>query len=112
MTMSVTRIFTFEAAHWLPNYDGPCAVMHGHSYILHVTYTGPVQRNGMVIDFGDVKAAVEPILNTLDHHCLNDTIPTPTAETILKYIKARLNDGRVSKLVLYETAKCYATWEA
>ena len=35
--ISVTKIFNFEMAHALHNYGGPCANIHGHSYILHVT---------------------------------------------------------------------------
>lgn len=35
--LSVTKIFRFEMAHALPDYDGPCAHLHGHSYRLEVT---------------------------------------------------------------------------
>ena len=57
----VTKEFRFEMAHVLFNYDGPCRNVHGHSYILYVTLAGqPMNspgepRNGMVIDFGDLK---------------------------------------------------------
>ena len=60
----VTKEFRFEMAHALWNYDGPCRNVHGHSYILYVTFAGePVNdpesnRNGMVIDFGDLKKLV------------------------------------------------------
>ncbi|WP_462350418.1 6-pyruvoyl trahydropterin synthase family protein, partial [Elizabethkingia bruuniana] len=32
----ITKIFTFETAHVLYNYDGKCKNMHGHSYKLFV----------------------------------------------------------------------------
>ncbi|MBR6908475.1 6-carboxytetrahydropterin synthase, partial [bacterium] len=55
--LTVTKIFKFEAAHWLPFYDGACHNLHGHSYKLEVTVTGEVKENvknpqcGMIIDF-------------------------------------------------------------
>lgn len=70
----VTKEFRFEMAHALWNYDGPCRNVHGHSYILYVTLAGePVNdpdhpRNGMVIDFGDLKKIVrENIVDRFDH---------------------------------------------
>ena len=60
----VTREFTFEMAHVLQNYDGPCRNVHGHSYRLFVTLSGiPVNdtenpKNGMVIDFTELKNIV------------------------------------------------------
>ncbi|HRR93738.1 MAG TPA: 6-carboxytetrahydropterin synthase, partial [Bacteroidales bacterium] len=36
----LTREFTFEMAHVLEGYDGPCRNVHGHSYRLYVTVKG------------------------------------------------------------------------
>ena len=36
-SIEVTKIFRFESAHNLPNYEGDCANLHGHSYKLEVT---------------------------------------------------------------------------
>ena len=70
----VTREFTFEMAHVLWNYDGPCRNVHGHSYRLFVTISGvPVNdnknpKNGMVFDFADLKAIVlKEIVGVFDH---------------------------------------------
>jgi len=70
----VTKEFTFEMAHVLTGYDGPCSNIHGHSYRLYVTVIGSpisVESNpklGMVIDFGDLKKLVkQTILNRFDH---------------------------------------------
>lgn len=70
----VTREFTFEMAHALRNYDGPCRNVHGHSYRLFVTVSGvPVTeinnpKLGMVIDFTELKNIVmEKIVNVFDH---------------------------------------------
>jgi 6-pyruvoyltetrahydropterin/6-carboxytetrahydropterin synthase len=70
----VTREFTFEMAHVLRNYDGPCRNVHGHSYRLFVTISGtPLNnpdnpKNGMVIDFSELKNIVlMNIVNQFDH---------------------------------------------
>jgi 6-pyruvoyltetrahydropterin/6-carboxytetrahydropterin synthase len=70
----VTREFRFEMAHALWNYDGKCANIHGHSYILQVTVIGePISdennpKYGMVIDFGDLKKIVnKAIVDVMDH---------------------------------------------
>jgi len=81
----------FDAAHFLRNYQGKCANMHGHRWVCHVTVKGnEVDECGMVIDFGEIKALVRGIIIPLDHHTLNEikpfTIVNPTAELIAKYI--------------------------
>ena len=70
----VTKEFTFEMAHALWNYDGPCRNVHGHSYRLFVTLIGqPISdksnpKYGMVIDFGDLKKIVNrEIVEKFDH---------------------------------------------
>lgn len=70
----LTKEFSFESAHALEGYDGPCREIHGHSYRLFVTVKGePIgdvlnPKCGMVIDFGDLKRIVnEQIIDRLDH---------------------------------------------
>jgi len=74
MKIRITKRFTFEMAHALQGYDGPCKDIHGHSYTLEVTVSGEpiIDRSspklGMVIDFGDLKSVVnEHIVNVFDH---------------------------------------------
>ena len=70
----ITKKFNFEAGHALYGYDGKCKNLHGHSYKLYVTVIGkPITdphnvKNGMVIDFGDLKRIVqEQIIEAFDH---------------------------------------------
>lgn len=70
----LTKEFSFEAAHALDGYDGPCREIHGHSYRLFVTVKGTPQaddadpRCGMVMDFGVLKRIVnEEIVSRFDH---------------------------------------------
>lgn len=70
----ITKIFRFEMAHALKNYDGPCKNIHGHSYKLYVTIIGePIKdinspKYGMVLDFSVLKKIVKKnIVDPLDH---------------------------------------------
>ncbi len=70
----ITKQFNFETGHALHGYDGKCKNVHGHSYKLNVTVIGkPINdishaKNGMVIDFGDLKKIVNhEIVDLFDH---------------------------------------------
>lgn len=141
----ITKIFTFETAHVLYNYDGKCKNMHGHSYKLFVTVKGnPINdidnpKNGMVVDFGDIKKIVnEEIVDRWDHAVLvNGDSPhrnlgtdlekqghkvilcnfQPTCENMLyeiaSKIKAKLpNHVHLAYLKLHETENSYGEWLA
>jgi 6-pyruvoyltetrahydropterin/6-carboxytetrahydropterin synthase len=141
-TIRVTKEFRFEAAHALTGYDGVCRNIHGHSYELSVTVTGnPVQlkdspKNGMVIDFTDIKKIVKKdIIDHFDHALIlrsdfekknlaelgepfGNVILVeyqPTIENILidiaLRIKPLLPPGiKLFALKLRETANSYAEW--
>lgn len=140
----VTKEFSFEMAHALRNYDGPCKNVHGHSYKLFVTLCGtPVNdrenpKNGMVIDFSDLKKIVrKEIIDVFDHglaisgdydseklesfkRLFGNTIITkyqPTCENMVAdfalRISKRLPAGvSLHSLKLYETATSFAEWYA
>lgn len=111
MEAELIRTFRFEAAHSLPNVpaEHKCSRLHGHSYRLDVHVTGPPdEKTGWVMDFGQIKRAVEPILNDLDHCCLNDVpgLGNPTSEMLARYVWDRLVgvlDG-LSAITVWESA--------
>lgn len=86
--MELTRKFIFEAGHYLPKYIGKCFRQHGHRFELFITISGnPDEETGMIIDFKSMSEIVNKvILDEFDHSNLNDIIPNPTAETIVKFI--------------------------
>ncbi len=93
--MQVTKEFTFDSAHFLPNYYGKCERMHGHTFKLLVTVEGPVGENGMAFDFVILKKIVtEKVIDKLDHHVLNDFIECPSAENLAIWIWNHLVDLR------------------
>ena len=106
MRTSVTRSFTFEAAHQLPWHPGKCQRLHGHSYRLEVTVEGPLTHQGIVVDFADIKDVVErEVVARYDHTYLNDVFDNPTAELIAQEIWKTLEAAAlpVSHLRLWET---------
>lgn len=138
----VTKRFHFEMAHALTGHDGACAHVHGHSYALEVTVLGvPIDnpsspKNGMVIDFTDLKAIVQrEVVARFDHafvlnerQSLSDmsevlfgrsvrTPYQPTCENLLQDIAARIMPAlpsgvRLIALKLQETPTSYAEWRA
>lgn len=141
----ITKIFTFETAHVLYNYDGKCKNMHGHSYKLFVSVKGtPITdldnvKNGMVMDFGDLKSIVNSqIIDQWDHAVmLNGLSPhkilgenlekeghkviycnyQPTCENMLYDIAEKIMaqlppDIKLSYLKLHETENSYGEWFA
>jgi len=116
--MKITQAFTFEAAHRLPNVPAThrCSRMHGHSYRIELTLEGPVNpHTGFVVDFFDVEAAFGPLLQRLDHYCLNDIegLENPTAENIAVWIWERVKPvlPAVSVIRVYETPMSWAEYE-
>ena len=140
----LTKIFHFEAAHALNGYDGKCRNIHGHSYELRVTVKGmPLNepgnpKNGMVIDFHDLKTIVnQEVVEKLDHSfIIGNNMPKdfveitkknfdkvvelpyqPTTENMLadfaERIKVRLPQHvELYSVTLQETRDSIAEWRA
>lgn len=116
MKTTVTKQFRFEAAHSLPNHDGKCKNLHGHSYLLEVTVSGEKHKSGskegMIIDFTDMSKIVEEnIISKWDHQFLNNTLPFVTtvenlAEECFKILET--NGLNVENIKLWETSKAFA----
>lgn len=141
----ITKIFTFETAHVLYNYDGKCKNMHGHSYKLFVSVKGVPRdniddpKNGMVMDFGDLKDIVKSqitdewdhavMLNALSpHKILGESLEKeghkviycdyqPTCENMLNDIAEKIKsklpvDVKLAYLKLHETENSFGEWFA
>ena len=96
----IGKEFRFEASHQLPNHDGKCARLHGHSWrgVIYVAGNKLVNsgaKQDMIMDYGDIKKYLKPLLeNYLDHYHLNETtgLANPTSETIAKWIYEQLEN--------------------
>lgn len=102
--MIILKEFEFDAAHYLPQYNGKCERLHGHTYKLVVKVKGTPDHEGMVIDFTKLKALVkEKVVDHLDHQLLNDIIPNPSAECISLWVWNQLKDElHTDRYHLYE----------
>lgn len=101
--------FGFEAAHMLPGLpEGhKCSRLHGHSYKVRVYVAGELDRNGFVVDFGDIKKAARPVFDQLDHNFLNQIpgLENPTSEVLSRWIFLRISQviPGLRKVVIRET---------
>src|ERR1700679_636428 len=69
--MEISKTFDFEASHILPRHPGKCSRLHGHSWKLTVYIIGPINiETGFVMDYADLKARVQPLIDRLDHRHL------------------------------------------
>lgn len=119
MTVTICKERRMAMAHRLPYHDGKCREIHGHSYVVRVYVSGPVQalqegnpQSGMVADFKVIGEFLGLVEEVMDHRLGNDTIDEyPTAERLAIAIAAmaaeelqpRLPTGvRVHKVRIYE----------
>ncbi len=138
MRFRLTKEFSFEMAHALLGYDGPCKNIHGHSYKLFVTIVGEPDddlrscKYGMVMDFTDLKKIVNDFIITEFDHALvinenmsfdNSLLHTklievpyqPTCENLLADFACRIKKQLPESVMLfslkmYETATSFAEW--
>jgi len=96
------KIFTFDAAHFLPDHLGKCANMHGHTYKLEVeisrTDGGTISggsSGGMVLDFLEFSKIVkEVVLDKVNHKVLNEVLSfTATSENLAGYFYEILQEA-------------------
>jgi 6-pyruvoyltetrahydropterin/6-carboxytetrahydropterin synthase len=142
--MRITRRLEFDAGHRIPDHASQCRHLHGHRYAIEITLSGDIidaagkAVNGMVMDFGDVKAIANThVVDKWDHAFLvyrKDTliadflaaIPghktvifdhVPTAENLAReafrildplYQSSYGNHLRLERIRLYETPNCWA----
>jgi 6-pyruvoyltetrahydropterin/6-carboxytetrahydropterin synthase len=72
--MQITCRLEFDSGHRIPHHESQCQHLHGHRYAVEVTLSGDIiategsPRQGMVMDFSDVKAiARRELVDVWDH---------------------------------------------
>jgi 6-pyruvoyltetrahydropterin/6-carboxytetrahydropterin synthase len=108
--VEIFKEFRFEAAHRLPHVaqTHKCFRLHGHSFQFAVYVSGDIgEQSGWIIDFAEIKSAVAPLLEQLDHTYLNDIqgLSNPTSEHLAKWLWAELSGSLpgLSKVIVRET---------
>jgi 6-pyruvoyltetrahydropterin/6-carboxytetrahydropterin synthase len=65
--MKIAKEFNWEMGHRLQFHSGKCKNLHGHSYKCMIELSGDPDKNGMVLDYFDMKSVIGPIIDELDH---------------------------------------------
>jgi len=87
----------FSGGHHLRDYPGTCERPHGHNWKVKVQVRATsLDQLGMGIDFKTLKKHVNRVIDSLDHHDLNEHQAfqdrNPSSEHIAMYIFAELKD--------------------
>lgn len=116
--MIIYKQFSFDSAHFLPQVpEGhKCGNMHGHTYSLTVFIEGlPEEKSGWIIDYGDLKQVIKPVIEQLDHHLLNDIpgLENPTSENLAIWLWNKIKPLVVGlkKIELKETPNSGVIYE-
>ena len=128
--MEITARYEFESAHRLRDpalseeenarVFGPCARMHGHTYLLEITLSGERLVHGMMLNLNEIDTLVkERIISQLDHRTINDLphfkqVPA-TAEEIARWVWQELqpliesDTARLERVTVFEGKRFSAT---
>ena len=128
----------FDSAHFLAGYNGKCANIHGHRWVIEALVAQEEliesgEKRGMILDFSDLKKAVRAIAERFDHMLIIEAgslKPTtiaaledegfrlrevsfrPTAENFAKYFYGLLkSDLPVKSVTVFETPDTCAVYE-
>jgi 6-pyruvoyltetrahydropterin/6-carboxytetrahydropterin synthase len=114
-------ITQFSAAHRLENFYGKCEALHGHNWKVEVFLAGEqLDEAGLLVDFGEIKARTNALLEEIDHKYLNELEAfreqNPSSENLARYLFERLSadlnqDGvRVSRVNVWESDTACASY--
>lgn len=117
-TATIAKEFTFDAAHSLPNSDGPCKRLHGHTYRVTVVARGRTQpvdgraEEGMVVDFARIKDVFKRRVEACcDHQYLNESVPVErtTAELLAAWMLVEMRE-ELPEVVSVRVSETPSSW--
>lgn len=114
----------FDAAHRLYDYEGKCARLHGHTWVVEATVSSEsLDFRGMVCDFHDLRRGMAAATAPFDHALINEVTPfdrlSPTSENLAKFIFEHLQQelsgllpqgALLSKVTVWETKNSSASY--
>ena len=104
---------SFDAAHFLTNYVGKCANIHGHRWRVVANISGEL-NNGMVVDFGVIKKDLKELCDYFDHSFIveansleEDLLKMLEAKFLIRIVNFRTTAENFSKYFYDELSKKY-----
>ncbi len=117
MQVEIARTFSFCAAHALPQAGAghQCRNTHGHNFSVEVVVQGEVDPDrGWLMDYGDLKRRVAPVISQLDHAQLNKIagLENPTSENLARWIWDQLQTELpgLERITISETSSTRCTY--
>ncbi len=129
----------FDSAHFLAGYEGKCANIHGHRWVIEAVFSGMELSpqgtdRGMLLDFSRIKQEVRDLADRFDHafiyeqNSLRETTLAalksenfrlievefrPTAENFARYFYDLLSERSlpIKSVAVYETPDNCAVYE-
>lgn len=114
MKVTIRKTFEFDCAHHLPFLPAghKCTRLHGHTYRGFVEFTGTPDANGVLVEYGEIDAIINGIV---DHRDLNtlEGLPSSTTENLVIYLKEKFDalckgDAIVGRVRVAESSTTYA----
>lgn len=113
----ITSETSFDAAHFLTNYEGKCKNIHGHRWRVVVTIKGEL-INGMLVDFGDFKKDIKDLCDYFDHSFIVEKgsldkklFDLLNKQFVLRVVEFRTTAENFSKYIFEEMSKKYSVKE-
>jgi 6-pyruvoyltetrahydropterin/6-carboxytetrahydropterin synthase len=96
---TIWKDFTFAAAHAIRGHTRGCQNLHGHNYRVRVHLRArELDALGMVLDFADLKAIMQEILDPFDHHVINEVPPFDRRNTTAELLAEHVHEQVCSRL--------------
>ena len=108
---------SFDAAHFLTNYEGKCKNIHGHRWKVVLSINGDLD-NGMVCDFNIIKKDLKELCDYFDHSFIveqgslnNELLNMLNKDFLIRIVPFRTTAENFAKYFYDQLSKKYNVYE-